>query len=402
MFNGYLQLFKRYWAMLCFGMLAVFWGNFGQSFFISWFGASIQHDLNLSATAYGSAYSLATLGSGITLMFIGNLLDKWQLQTVVIFSALGLMCAALLMWQVNSFILLIVAFYGLRLFGQGMFPHIGGTTMARFFSQNRGKALSVSSCGVPLGEMILPSLVLFVIPMFGWQSTWLIIALVGPLLFLPVAFRLLKIAPEPEALTKENETAQAKIPQGSRRTVLQDRRFWCALPLVLMPPFVVTAVFIHHDYILAGKGWSAELFAASFALYGLVHWASSIFSGALVDRFSAKKTLSFMGLPFIAAFFLSMLSNSQALVFVLMFFMGAGIAMTGPVVGSLWAEVYGTANLGAIRSLTTSMMIVSTAAASLLLGVLIDVGFSANGLLLVLACYAVAATALSRFSYTTK
>jgi len=37
--------------MLAFGFLTVFWGNFGQSFFVSWFGASIQQGLGLSSAA---------------------------------------------------------------------------------------------------------------------------------------------------------------------------------------------------------------------------------------------------------------------------------------------------------------------------------------------------------------
>jgi len=384
--------------MLAFGFLTVFWGNFGQSFFISWYGASIQEQLNLSATAYGSAYSIATFISGLCIMAFGGAIDVIKLKYFVMIASVGLFIAALSMWQISSVLSLVVSLFLLRFFGQGLLPHASSIAMARYFSINRGKALSIASNGVPVGEIILPLLVVLLISLYGWQFSWLLIALSVPLLFLPSALWLLSQSKEPEtqAFTK-NITANNE--HSTRRTLLGDSRFWLAIPLVLMGPFVITGIFIHQGFITEQKEWSLTFFALTFIIYGLVHWLASIIAGAMVDRFTARKLFSFTGIPFGLALLLSCYFEGGWVAIMLMAFLGVGIGITSPIVSALWAEVYGTKSLGSIRSLVTSMVIISTSISPILLGFFIDHQVSGNQILFALACYAIVATVLSLFTY---
>ncbi|AJQ96846.1 arabinose efflux permease [Gynuella sunshinyii YC6258] len=385
--------------MLGFGLITVFWGNFGQSFFISWFGAAIQRELNLTATTYGLTYSAATVISGLSIMILGGLIDKIKIQHFVLLSSTGLFLAALFMSQVQSVSMLLLAFFMLRFFGQGLLPHTSGTAMSKYFSSNRGKALSISSNGVPLGEALLPAIAVALIAAIGWQHTWLVVAITVPLLFLPMALWLLKISGPAEAEQTTYSHTAAGQADGSRRTLLTDRRFWCALPLVLMPPFSVTGIFIHQGFILEQKHWSSTLFALTFTVYGVIHWCASFVTGPLIDRYSATRLFSFLGVPFAIGLILTGSLNHVYMAFVMMIMMGLGMSMMGSVVGSMWAEVYGTANLGSIRSLITSLIILSTSASPILLGFLIDHGMTANQLLTALGTYALISTILSLFSY---
>jgi MFS family permease len=384
--------------MLAFGFLTVFWGNFGQSFFISWYGASIQNQLNLSAMAYGSAYSLATFISGLFIMAFGGAIDVIKLKYFVVITSIGLFIAALSMWQISNLFSLVVSLFLLRFFGQGLLPHTSSIAMARYFSINRGKALSIASNGVPVGEIILPLLAVLLISLYGWQLSWLLISLSVPLLFLPTALWLLSKSHEPEtlALTK---SVTADNEDSTRRTLLADSRFWLAVPLLLMGPFVITGIFIHQGFILEQKGWSLTFFALTFTIYGIVHWLASIISGAMVDRFTARKLFSLTGIPFAVALLFSCYFEGGWVAIMLMAFLGAGIGITSPVFGALWAEVYGTKSLGSIRSLVTSMVIISTSLSPILLGFFIDHQASGNQILFALACYAIVATALSLFAY---
>lgn len=401
MLKGYVTVFQSYWPMLIFGLMTVFFGNFGQSFFISWYGTAIQEQLGLSAATYGSAYSAATLVSGLTILVVGGLIDRIELRWFITAAALGLTVAALLMWQVGSLPSLVIALFLLRFCGQGMMPHTAMTTMGRYFSHNRGKATSVAGNGVPLGEMILPSLAVALIALVGWQNSWLIIALFIPLVFLPTIGFLLKRAGPSERETRgEPATSRAEsIPDGSRRTVLADRRFWLAIPLILAPPFIVTGLFIHQGFVLEQKGWSSALFASAFIVYGAVHWASSIVTGTLVDRFSATHLLRFLGLPFVVGLCFGAFLEGGWVVYLMMGTLGIGIGMIGTIANAVWAEVYGTTHLGSIRSLMTSMMVISTSASPVLLGFLIDAGGTARLMLLAMAGYALVATVGATFSF---
>ncbi|MDN4501093.1 MFS transporter [Alteromonadaceae bacterium BrNp21-10] len=400
MLKSYFDLFRQYWPMLGFGVLGVFLGNFGQSFFVSWYGDVIQRDLGLSATAYGTAYSSATLVSGLGIMILGGLIDKISTRHFLIFAGVGLACSGVLMWHANNIYWLTLAFFVLRFFGQGLLPHTSATAVSRYFSKNRGKALSTASFAVPLGEIILPLLAVFLIAWVGWQQSWLVISAMVLVLGLPAALWLLKQAGPAEAENITDSLKPLNAYPGSRRTLLKDRRFWLVLPLVLMPPFIVTGIFIHQGFILQQKHWSPSLFAMSFTLYGVVHWIASLIGGALVDKYSSTAVLKFIGAPFAMALVVSGLFDGDWIVLVLMGLMGAGIGFFVVVPSALWAEIYGTANIGSIRSLVVSLSILSTSVSPVLLGYFIDAQISGNHLLLALGIYAAVCSVLSWFSYS--
>jgi len=387
-------------------MATVFWGNFGQSFFVSWYGASFQDSLSLSATGYGTAYSLATLVSGLLLMWLGAAIDKVPLRWFVTFSALGLFSATLMLWQVSSLTGLVISLFMLRFFGQGLLPHTAITTMTREFSIHRGKAVSIATSGVPIGEIILPSLAVFLIATFGWQKSWLVIGLFVPFLYLPFAQWLLSQSRQ-QKYTEESNTSleNRRRPikeQGSRRTLLKDYRFWLAMPAILAAPFIITGVFIHQGFFLPQMGWTPLLFASCFVFYGSAHWLSSMYTGALVDRFSGVQLLKFYPLPMLLGLFIPAVTSGNWVAYALMILLGTSIGSGSPIISALWAEVYGTKHLGAIRALISSLAVISTSASPILFGFLIDGGISGRQLFMWLDFYVLIAILLSLFSFSAK
>ena len=401
-----MHFIKRSWPLLIFGMITVFWGNFGQSFFISWYGVSFQESLQLTATAYGSAYSTATLASGLLLIRIGAAIDRISLRWFVTFSAAGLLTATISLSQVSTLTGLVVCLFMLRFFGQGLLPHTGITTMAREFSLNRGKAVSIATTGVPIGEILLPSLALAFIAAFGWQKSWLVIGLSIPLIYLPSAFWLLSRFHHDKY--KEQQTTAgprlARSPErpGARRTLLLDHRFWLALPVILAAPFIITGIFIHQGFILPEMGWTPVLFASCFIFYGISHWLSSMYIGALVDRFSGVQLFKFYPLPMVLGLFICFAASGHWVAYMLMILLGLSIGSANPIINGLWAEVYGTKHLGAIRALVSSLAVISTAASPILFGILIDRGISGQGLFGLLTLYVVGAIFLSLFSFSAR
>lgn len=372
----YWQFITQSWPLLAFGFVSIFWGNFGQSFFVSWYGAPIQASLNLSAGAYGSLYSGATLASSLMIMLFGGMIDRIPLRRFAMIVATGLLLACITLSVSYNLWLLFVGFFLLRLFGQGLLPHTAQTTMARCFDNHRGKALSISASGVPVGEVILPILAVALIAALGWRNSWLVLALTVPLIYIPLVHWLLRRSPiayDPPLLHQPHANNKNS---GGRRQMLKDYRFWLALPAVLAPPFLVTGVFIHQGFILQQKAWSPEWMASCFIAFGVAHWVSSMTAGLLVDRFSARRLLPLLMLPLAIAMFSLVWFEGHWLALLFMTLLGITIGTSSPVTGSLWAEVYGTQKLGSIRSLMTSLVMISTAISPILFGVLIDQGIS--------------------------
>lgn len=369
--------------MLAFGFVTVFWGNLGQSFFISWFGAGIQQSFVISAADYGLIYAAATLCSGLLIMALGAHIDRVPLGVFTALAAGGLMMACLLLSQVNSLLMFAIALFLLRLCGQGLMPHTAQTTMARYFQHNRGKALSVASSGVPLGEVLLPALAVALIAAVGWQQSWLWLALSIPLFYTPLVMILLRKSVAQRVITAAKPGTGEKV--FSRRHVLADKRFWLVLPALLAGPFMLTGLFIQQQYLLTEKNWSTTLLASAFVLYGITHWLSAMWAGVLVDKYSARRLVPFIILPLFFALFLLAICKGDWLAPLFLAVLGLAIGIAQPVFSALWAEVYGITHIGAIRSLTTAIMMLATAAAPWVFGIFIDQGMAGGSFFSLLA-----------------
>lgn len=393
------RLFRDGKYLLAFGFLAVFMGNFGQSFFLGSYGASIQQALQLSASSYGLIYSIATVLAGTSLMVVGGGIDKLPLLRFTAIVALGLWIASLLFVFSNNIVVLLAAFFLVRLCGQGLLPHTGITTMARCFDLDRGKAISIAASGVPVGEILLPMMATLLIVSVGWQKSWLVLTVIIPLLFLPLSFVLLRAAERKGYSTEPPAKETQTVDSQGRAQVLKDGRFWRALPALIAAPFVVTGIFIHQSFFIAQKGWTMDVFAASFIIYGVVHWLASISAGLLVDRFSAARLLAFYNLPMVFALLSVAFLDGAVTAMIMLALLGISIGFSGPIGGALWAEVYGTARIGSIRSMISSFAVWSTSLSPILFGVLIDHGVNSFQLSFAMAIAVVCACLLAAFSY---
>lgn len=393
----YFRFIKNNILLLGFGLLAVFWGNFGQSFFISWFGEGIQQSFNLSASQYGLIYSLATLASAFSLVWFGGLIDKVSLPIFLCGICFGLCLACTILYFSTGLWSLVFGFYLLRLCGQGLLPHTGQTIMVKSFVANRGKALGLVSTGIPLGEIILPLCVVWLLTQVTWQEAWAIVGAMTALLFLPFVITLAKVIEKKssqgrEALVKLHEHAAS-----TRKEMLTEPRFWCILPAVLTPAFIVTGIFIQQAALLDAKGWSATWFATSFIVYGGTHWIGSLLGGWIVDLFTGKKMLGVYLVPMILGLGIIGSFDGAWVGPCFMINLGLTLGASGPVVGALWAELYGTTHMGAIRSVVTALVVFSSAISPVAFGLALDNGVSFETLMQLCCAGVACATALAYF-----
>ena len=142
------------------------WANF----FLGIFNPFIREDLNLSHSEFGGIYSIATLVSSLTIIWLGKKIDDFKLRNFAVFVCLSLFFAAIFMSQLSGYIHLIFAIFFLRLFGQGLMSHTSSTSMAKIFNKNRGKALAISWLGLSFGEGVLPALIINLLNVLFWKK----------------------------------------------------------------------------------------------------------------------------------------------------------------------------------------------------------------------------------------
>jgi MFS family permease len=402
--RDYIRFVRANPRFLAFGFALACFSSFGQTFFVGLFGEHVRAEFDLTHGAYGLVYSVATLTSGFCMIGAGRLIDHADLRLYSSIVGGGLVLACLLVAAAPSPLLLVVAFFTLRLSGQGLMSHTAMTSMARYFDADRGKAMSVAGLGFPAGEAVLPIAGVTVIAAIGWRQTWLAIAVLLAIVLVPLTLWLLSghaarhadfvartSAPDGPA---GGDATAARRRQWTRGEVVRDPRFALVLPAILAPGFIATGVFFHQPHLVATKGWTASWFAACFVGFAAAQLPASLLAGPVVDRVGATRLLPFYLVPMGVALLALGLADHPlvALLFLVMTGLTAGVA--GPIVGALWAELYGVRHLGAIRALATAAMVLATAGSPVSMGWLIDAGVSIDLIALICLGYVVVASAL--------
>ena len=362
--------------LLLFGFFISFFAGFGQTFFISIFNLEIRGLLNLSDGQFGILYSLATLTSAIILIWFGKLIDIMDLRIYTFIVSLGFVCACIgMFFLINNLFMLFVLIFSLRFFGQGAMSHTGITTMSRYYISDRGKAISVGSFGDVLAMMTFPIIALYIIQLVGWTEVWLFAGLIILIIFFPLYLYLLKdhTRLHKEFLKKTNESTIQK--NWTRKDIIIDRNFYVYLPISIAPPFILTGLIFHQVFIITNKGWGMELLASSYIGWGIFSIIGLFIGGLLIDKVDTKKAIPYYLFPMLFGILFMMLFEHSIYIFLYMALLGITNGLWLPFTGTLWAELYGVKNLGAIRALMHACMVFASALSPIILGLIIDYKF---------------------------
>jgi MFS family permease len=382
---SYFGFIKTNLRWLLGGFLLTMFSSFGQTFYIALSTGHIRQAFNLTSGEYGSIYMIATLASAILFPFVGQIVDKYSVVKVVTITVIGLAIACLALAKSQSVFLLVLALFGLRLFGQGMMTHISITAMGRWYAENRGKSISIASLGFSAGQAFLPVTFVALVAIVGWRDAWIVAAITMLIVALPSITALMWVERVP--MSEVSDDALNSVRQWSRAEMLRDPLFWIANIGILAPPFISTAIFFHQDFLLSSRGWSIELFALTFVWMTIVTVLSSLVSGWAVDRTSAVKLLPIFLVPMALGCLVLAFIHAEYAIVLFMTFLGISSGMIAILYGALWPEVYGTTNLGSIRSLVTALMVLFSALGPGVIGWLIDFGVSLDSQFLGMAIY---------------
>lgn len=401
---SYLQFVLRNRRFLAFGVLMTMASSFGQTYFVSLFGADIRAEFGLGHGSFGLIYSVATVVSACCLIWVGRLIDEMPLRRYAVLVCLGLIAATFFLAFAETVILLFLALFALRLTGQGLMTHTAITGMVRGFSAARGKAISIANLGMPFAEGTFPIMAVAITASLGWRESWIVFGIALSVLLVPTVMWLLK-GHDSTVPSEAVSDHPAGNPDGSaarrwtRSDVLHDPRFYLVLPAVLAPSFIITGMFFHQVHLAGSKGWSLALLATAFIGFSVSHSLTGIATGPAIDRFGATRLMPYVLLPMGCGLLFLTLSNHPAIAFAYMIAAGISAGVASTTVAAMWAEVYGLAHLGAIRALTTSLGVLSSALSPVLFGWMIDRGVSMDRLALMNLAYVLLASALAPLAF---
>lgn len=374
----YIRFFLGNKRLISFGFILTFFSSFGQTFLLSLYVPRIIEEFQLTNSYFGGLYAIATVGSSFILAYVGKLIDKTDLRKYTMYSAVLLMLACLIMAFSFNIVMIFFGLLGLRFAGQGLLSHISNTSISKFFDKTRGKALSITSLGYSTGEGVFPVLMSFVIIFAGWRNSLILNSVVVALVLIPfIWFALSKQTDNQPKNTEEKSDSNF-----SRKELFSDKNFYLIAANSIVLPFLVTGLFFYQSSLAQFKGWTLEWLSFSFIGFAVGRTIFSLISGKFIDKYSAIKLFPFYLIPFFVGL-LTLFFNSHiyaALVYLTL--TGVSIGLSGTIKTAVIAEIYGTNNLGGVRSVFATIAILGTALSPFLFGWLIDNGYNFSHIIL--------------------
>ena len=363
--------------VIIFGFIFTFFSSFGQSFFLGIFNTSIRNELSITHGQFGTIYASATLLSSFLLIWVGKKIDDINIFKFALFVTLLLSFSCYFFSKISSISILFIAIFLMRFSGQGMMSHTATTTVSRYFTKSRGKALSTGWFGLSSAEFVLPVFMIYLLSVTDWRLIWVYISILI-LLFLPtISFILIKkLNFDSREELSEDEKKITNIKNWTRSEVLKDYRFYIVCMNMLAMPWIATGVFVYQSFILSSKGWGQYVIAQSFMVYSIASVITLFLAGFLIDKFTSRKLLIYMNIPLLISAWVLFYFKSPISSFFFLGLIGISNGLANVLGSSTWAEIYGVKYIGSIKALTTALMVFATAFGTALFGFLIDNGLT--------------------------
>lgn len=372
--KSYLPFLKKHFRPISFGGILTYFSSLGQTFFISVFVPFILKEFDLSKSAFGGYYAIATILASFGLVRFGKLLDYMPVKKFA-YGAVSLLTVSGLIFAFSLHpIMIFLAMIGLRMGGQGLFPHICFSTFSRYFDYNRGKAISIASMGFPIGEMTFPLMIGGVISLSNWRMgfvagvAFMLVTMILVLKNMNLGFL------NPPDYKGPGGKERSKSEWRYLRSVVFKGKFWMIMFPIASISFVTTGLFFYQYVLAEERGWPAELYSLLFAGYAVSRLFFSLFGGWLTDRFSAKRVFPFYPLPL--AFGVIVLASIPGMLGAALFLILTGVSMGvhGVLRTSVVAEVFGLERIGYLQSVSTFIVVISSSLAPVVYGYCLDVG----------------------------
>jgi len=374
--------------VIIFGFIFTFFSSFGQSFFLGIFNTSIRNELSITHGQFGTIYASATLLSSFLLIWVGKKIDDINIFKFALLVTLLLSFSCYFFSKISSILILFIAIFLMRFSGQGMMSHTATTTISRYFTKSRGKALSTGWFGLSSAEFVLPVFMIYLLSVIDWRLIWTYISILI-LLFLPIISFILikKLNFDSREELSENEKKLINIKNWTRSEVLKDYRFYIVCMNMLAMPWIATGVFVYQSFILSSKGWGEYVIAQSFMVYSVASVITLFLAGFLIDKFTSRKLLIYMNIPLLLSAGVLFYFKSPISSFFFLGLIGISNGLANVLGSSTWAEIYGVKHIGSIKALTTALMVFATAFGTALFGTLIDKGLTIENISIISGTY---------------
>jgi MFS family permease len=364
----------------------------GQTMGFSVFTDVLIQELGLSRVELSLAYCIGTVASGLTLPWLGNVLDQWGERKMAVVSviatgfilfylakvsvishALGRVLPA----GITAFIVICIGFYLIRASAQGVLSMTCRNAIGKWFNHKRGLALAISGVLVSFSYSFAPKGLNWLIERYGYDGAWFVMGTVTLVVMAPLAWLLFRNAPEEDGLKMDGVSKPIIKPDNpdmhvhrefTRSEAIHDYSFWVFNITFSFYGMYATAFTFHILSLGAAYDFNSDRILSLFVPIAATSVVTNLLFGFINTQIRLKFLLLIMNLGCIMAALGMLFLNKPA--GVPAYVIGNGIASGGFVslTGIVFPRFYGRLHLGAISGVNMSAMVIGSGLGPLLFG----------------------------------
>jgi len=379
-FYGYVIIFG--------GTIGVLMSSPGQTIGISVFTDFLIDALKIPRESLSLAYLIGTLISSFLLTRAGKFFDRFGARLTSVLAALFLGLSLYYLSEVVSiasfftnmfseenrtvtvFFTLVLGFFAVRFFGQGVLTMASRNMVMKWFDKRRGMASAVMGISISFGFSYSPKFFDELIIIYGWQGTWYILALATGIFFMifaAISFRDnpfdygLKADGKEITPRKKNEPIYHPIRDYTLYEARKTYSFWVFNLSLAMQALYGTALTFHVVDIFNSVGLNREEAISIFLPSAIIAVVFQISSGYLANfvkmRYLLIVEISGMMISMIG---LTFLGSGWSIYLIIV---GNGIAsgLFGVVSSVTWPRFFGLKHLGSITGFNMSWIVAGSA-----------------------------------------
>ncbi len=375
------------WIILFAGIVGVIMSIPGQTMGVSVFTDHLIKDLSISRVGLSTAYLVGTAASGFIITHAGILYDKLGARIIAIMSGffLGLMLIYLSRVDVIAssigrliphlkgddiiFGLMVLGFFGIRFFGQGVLTMTSRNMVMKWFDRRRGFANSFLGVFTSFGFSYSPRIIQKMIDHSGWRESWIYLAVICGIGFVIFAAIFFRDNPEDASLIPDGK----KIARSSKRfkstpdkdytlkEAVKTFSFWVFNLTLTMNALYLTAYTFHVVSVFGHYGYDNAKAVSIFLPTAFVAVGFTFAGSWLSDYIRLKLLLSVntIGLLLSMAGMLALGTPSG----IPLIIAGNGISngMFGILMAITWPRFFGVKHLGHISGFAMSWTVIGSA-----------------------------------------
>ncbi|GJM41505.1 MAG: MFS transporter [Ardenticatenaceae bacterium] len=388
------------WIIFAVGTIGLTMTSPGQTYAVSIFIEHFINDLSLSRSLVSTLYTVGTLTGSFALPFIGRQIDQRGHRLMVLLISVGFGLACIYMGFVQNAIMLGLGFVAIRMLGQGSLSVVSQNVINQWWVRRRGMIMGAAGLIFALlGLGLFPNVINWLIPIYGWRTTYMILGGILLLFMAPLGALFFRERPElyglqPDGLTKpvKNSLVETAVPTitpseeaWTVSEVIRTGAFWNISLGIASIAMLSTGLFFHMISIFDDNQLSASVAASVYVPIAVTTALVNLIGGYLMDRVAPRYLLATaLLLQSICLVMVPYLSTVEV-AFIYGMVLG-GTSGLSRIVGSvIWASYFGRRHLGSITGLATPIGVAGTAFGPLIFGVGRDLMGTYNTVLFVSA-----------------